>query len=57
MYYSTTAPLTEPAVEAAVTPVTDILDAAVIKPPNVKITSEGIGGKIFSTAIRIIIAA
>ena len=50
------APITEPKVEARITPIRVHFVPLTKKPPSVKITSEGIGGKIFSTAIKRIMA-
>lgn len=50
------APIIEPNVEAKITPIKVSLVPLTKKPPSVKITSEGIGGKIFSTAIKRIMA-
>ena len=46
------APTTAPKVAQKITPTILILVVVVIKPPKVKITSEGIGGKTFSIVIR-----
>lgn len=53
--YKITAPSTEPAVEATITPGTVNIVLVVIKPPNGKTISEGMGGKRFSKAITVII--
>lgn len=50
--YRSTAPNTEPTVEKVMTPTTLRFVVVVIKPPNVRITSDGIGGKIFSRVIK-----
>src|SRR5690606_11219272 len=49
--YKATAPTTDPAVEAMITPGIVIVVVVVINPPTVKITSDGIGGKTFSSII------
>ncbi|MNY60708.1 hypothetical protein D3C86_1972970 [compost metagenome] len=48
--YRITAPSSEPAVEAISTPGIVSLEVVVINPPNGRMTSEGMGGKIFSSA-------
>lgn len=52
MLYKTIAPMTEPAVAAIITPIFVKSVYVVINPPNVKITSEGIGGNTFSIMIN-----
>ncbi|MMZ71057.1 hypothetical protein D1872_342840 [compost metagenome] len=49
--YRMTAPSTEPIVAATTTPGTVSSDVVVIKPPKVRITSDGMGGNTFSKAI------
>ena len=46
------APTREPKVEVIITPKIFNFEYVVINPPNRSITSEGIGGKMFSTAIK-----
>ncbi len=50
------APIIDPKVEARITPIRVNLVPLTKNPASVKITSEGIGGKIFSTAIKRIMA-
>lgn len=49
--YRTVAPIIEPMVEATITPGTVIVLSIVRQPPSVRMTSDGIGGNIFSIAI------
>ncbi|MNW67115.1 hypothetical protein D3C74_456620 [compost metagenome] len=48
--YRTTAPSSDPAVAAISTPVMVMPEVVVMNPPNGRMISEGIGGKIFSRA-------
>ena len=44
--------MTEPTVDAIITPITVIFEIVVANPPKVKITSDGIGGNKFSIVIN-----